>query len=137
MPWPRRSRADPDVAVVATVRGVARVNDGIDVDFDICLYALHLPDGNGADATRTLKQRWPHRKRCRAQRCNQPISRSTRLRRAGADAIVGRDESIGELVAVLRAIDRSAPRMSMRRLRNDGRAVEVAARRRAIRRPRH
>jgi DNA-binding NarL/FixJ family response regulator len=94
--------AHPDIDVVATVRSVAQINEGIDVDFNLALTRYILPDGTGVDVTRALKQRWAHRK---VVALSAVTNRSAvaRLKRAGADAIVGRDESLSDLVTVLRA----------------------------------
>jgi DNA-binding NarL/FixJ family response regulator len=94
--------AEPDIAVVSTARSVAQVNDGVDADFNLALTRYLLPDGTGADVTRALKRRRPDLK---VVALSAVVDRSAiaRLKRAGADAIVGRDESIDDLVAVLRA----------------------------------
>jgi len=93
--------ADPDIAVVAIARSVAQISDGVDVEFNLALTRYILPDGTGADVTRALKRHWPQRKVV-ALSAVTDRSALARLRRAGADAIVGRDESIADLIAVLR-----------------------------------
>ena len=93
---------------MATVRSVAQIDDGMDVDFNLALTRYMLPDGTGVDVTRALKQRWAHRKVVALSAVTNR-SAMARLKRAGADAIVGRDVSISDLVAVLRAThDRTA-----------------------------
>jgi len=98
--------AEPDIDVVARVASMSELNEGFDADFDVVLTRFLLPDGNGADATRLVKRRWPHVKVVVLSAVNDP-SVMARIRRAGVDAFVGRDGSMSELIAVLRATYRA------------------------------
>jgi NarL family two-component system response regulator LiaR len=94
--------AERDIHVVGLRSSVRELNDDHAVDFDVALTRYLLPDGNGADATRVLKRRWPERKVVVLLAVTDAHA-ATRVRRAGADVLVGRVETGDELIKALRA----------------------------------
>ena len=94
--------AEPDIEVVGRVATMRELNDGFDVEFNMVLTRFLLPDGNGADATRLVKRRWPLVKVVVLSAVSDHFATSS-ARRAGADAFVGRDGSMSDLIAVLRS----------------------------------
>lgn len=99
--------AEPDIDVIGHVTTMRELGDGFDADFDMALTRFLLPDGNGADATRLVKRHWPHAKVVVLSAVSDSFA-VARVKRAGADAFVGRDSSMSDLLDVLRATQRGA-----------------------------
>ena len=93
--------AAPGFRVVAHCASLAELAATDVHDFDIALTRFLLPDGNGADVTRVIKKRWP---KAKVVVLSAVIDRSatSRVRRAGADAFVGRDSNAEELLETMR-----------------------------------
>lgn len=113
--------SEPDMEIVGTARTVGELVNGAVPDFDVAVMDFLLPDGNGADATRLLKDHHPQIKVVVLSTLVDDLS-IVRATRAGADAYIGKEKAASQLVSTIRSLQ--------------GGTTESAATARRTRRPR-
>lgn len=93
---------EPDIEVVGTAGTVADARALSKERLDIVLMDYRLPDGTGADATRSIKARWPsaHVVMLTALNDDETVLESIQ---AGADGYLTKDRAIDEVVGAVRA----------------------------------
>lgn len=93
---------EPDIEVVGTAGTVADARALSKERLDVVLMDYRLPDGTGADATRSIKARWPsaHVVMLTALNDDETVLESIQ---AGADGYLTKDRAIDEVVGAVRA----------------------------------
>jgi DNA-binding NarL/FixJ family response regulator len=97
----RLLEGEPDIHVVGVARTVAEVKVLARDRMDVVLMDYRLPDGNGADATRAIKARWPG---ARVVMLTAIVDDETILEsiQAGADGYLTKDRALEEVVQAVR-----------------------------------
>jgi DNA-binding NarL/FixJ family response regulator len=93
---------EPDIEVVGTAGTVADARALSKERLDVVLMDYRLPDGTGADATRSIKARWPsaHVVMLTALNDDETVLESIQ---AGADGYLTKDRAVDEVVGAVRA----------------------------------
>lgn len=93
---------EPDIEVVGTAGTVADARALSKERLDVVLMDYRLPDGTGADATRSIKARWPsaHVVMLTALNDDETVLESIQ---SGADGYLTKDRAIDEVVGAVRA----------------------------------
>jgi len=93
---------EPDIEVVGIARTVAEARELARERLDVVLMDYHLPDGTGADATRSIKARWPAARvvMVTALTDDETVLESIQ---AGADGYITKDRAADDLVQAVRA----------------------------------
>jgi two-component system response regulator DevR len=93
---------EPDIAVAGVARTVEEARRLARQRVDVVLMDYRLPDGTGAEATRTIKARWPT---ARVIMLTGVADDETLLEsiQAGADGYLTKDRAVDEVVAAVRA----------------------------------
>ena len=93
--------AEPDIEVVGVAGTVAEARAMARVRMDVVLMDYRLPDGTGADATRSIKSRWPD---ARVVMLTAVADDGTVLEsiQAGADGYLTKDRAVEDLVTAVR-----------------------------------
>jgi DNA-binding NarL/FixJ family response regulator len=93
---------EPDIEVVGVARTVAEARELARERLDVVLMDYHLPDGTGADATRSIKARWPTARvvMVTALTDDETVLESIQ---AGADGYLTKDRAADDLVQAVRA----------------------------------
>jgi DNA-binding NarL/FixJ family response regulator len=93
---------EPDIEVVGVARTVAEARELARERLDVVLMDYHLPDGTGADATRSIKARWPAARvvMVTALTDDETVLESIQ---AGADGYLTKDRAADDLVQAVRA----------------------------------
>jgi len=98
---------EADIRVVGIATSVAEARDAAREPVDVVLMDYLLPDGSGADATRSIKARWPSARviMLTAVGDDETVLESIQ---AGADGYLTKDKAIDEVVAAVRAANAGA-----------------------------
>jgi DNA-binding NarL/FixJ family response regulator len=93
---------EPDIEVVGMAGTVADARALSRERLDVVLMDYRLPDGTGADATRSIKARWPsaHVVMLTALNDDETVLESIQ---AGADGYLTKDRAVDEVVGAVRA----------------------------------
>ncbi|HET7031218.1 MAG TPA: response regulator transcription factor [Candidatus Limnocylindrales bacterium] len=93
---------EPDIEVVGIARTVADAKVLSKERLDVVLMDYHLPDGTGAEATRSIKARWPAARvvMVTALTDDETVLESIQ---AGADGYLTKDRAAEEVVLAVRA----------------------------------
>lgn len=93
---------EDDIEVVGIAATVAETKALLRERLDVVLMDYRLPDGNGAEATRAVKARWPH---CRVVMLTAVNDDETVLEsiQAGADGYLTKDHAVDDIVGAVRA----------------------------------
>lgn len=93
---------EPDIEVVGVARTVAEARSLSRERLDVVLMDYHLPDGTGAEATRSIKARWPAARvvMVTALTDDETVLESIQ---AGADGYLTKDRAAEEVVQAVRA----------------------------------
>jgi DNA-binding NarL/FixJ family response regulator len=92
---------EPDMEVVGEAQTVAEARSMARERLDVVLMDYRLPDGTGAEATRSIKARWPA---CRVVMLTAANDDETILEsiQAGADGYLTKDRAVDEVVNAVR-----------------------------------
>jgi DNA-binding NarL/FixJ family response regulator len=95
---------EPDIEVVGIAGTVAEAKEMARERLDVVLMDYHLPDGTGAEATRSIKARWPSARvvMVTALSDDETVLESIQ---AGADGYLTKDRAAEEVVLAVRAAD--------------------------------
>jgi DNA-binding NarL/FixJ family response regulator len=95
---------EPDIEVVGIAGTVAEAKEMSRERLDVVLMDYHLPDGTGAEATRSIKARWPSARvvMVTALSDDETVLESIQ---AGADGYLTKDRAAEEVVLAVRAAD--------------------------------
>ena len=98
---------EPDIRIVGTATTVSEARDAAKEPVDVVLMDYRLPDGTGAEATRTIKARWPASRiiMLTALDDDETVLESIQ---AGADGYLTKDKAIDDVVATVRAANAGA-----------------------------
>lgn len=93
---------EPDIEVIGVARSVAEARTLTRNPVDVVLMDYHLPDGTGAEATRSVKARWPAARvvMVTALSDDETVLESIQ---AGADGYLTKDRAADEVVQAVRA----------------------------------
>jgi DNA-binding NarL/FixJ family response regulator len=93
---------EPDIEVVGVARTVAEAKSLSKERLDVVLMDYHLPDGTGAEATRSIKARWPAARvvMVTALTDDETVLESIQ---AGADGYLTKDRAAEDVVQAVRA----------------------------------
>ncbi|MFL5749511.1 MAG: response regulator [Chloroflexota bacterium] len=93
---------EPDIRIVGTATTVSEARDAAREPVDVVLMDYRLPDGTGAEATRTIKARWPGARiiMLTAIDDDETILESIQ---AGADGYLTKDRAADDVVQAVRA----------------------------------
>jgi DNA-binding NarL/FixJ family response regulator len=93
---------EPDIAVVGVAASVAEAKAMSRERLDVVLMDYGLPDGTGADATRSIKARWPAARvvMLTASNDDETILESIQ---AGADGYLTKDRAAEEVIRAVRS----------------------------------
>lgn len=96
--------ADDALEVAATAGSVAEATGlVVDLDPDVCVVDLRLPDGDGIELAAALKARWPSTRTLLLTLTQDPAE-VIRALGAGADGYVLKDADPGELCAAIHSV---------------------------------
>ena len=93
---------EPDITVVGIAGSVAEARSAIRERVDVVLMDYRLPDGNGAEATRSVKARWPSAKVIMLTAITDDETVLDSIQ-AGADGYLTKDRASDDVVAAVRA----------------------------------
>jgi DNA-binding NarL/FixJ family response regulator len=93
---------EPDIRIVGTAMSVSQAKDAAREPVDVVLMDYLLPDGSGADATRSIKARWPSARVIMLTAIDNDETVLESIQ-AGADGYLTKDKAIDEVVATVRA----------------------------------
>jgi DNA-binding NarL/FixJ family response regulator len=93
---------DPGIVVVGVAASVADVRRAVRVEPDVVLMDYRLPDGNGADATRIVKARWPAARVVVLTALEDDETILDAIQ-AGADGYLTKHRAVDEVVTAVRA----------------------------------
>jgi DNA-binding NarL/FixJ family response regulator len=125
---------EPDIRVVGTATSVAEARDAAREPVDVVLMDYLLPDGTGADATRSIKARWPSSRviMLTAVDDDETVLESIQ---AGADGYLTKDKAIDDVVSTVRAAHAGATLLSRETIVAIAKRVAEARERHAERPP--
>lgn len=99
----RLLHSEPGLLVVGIAASVAELLKTRLPEFDVAVMDYLLPDGNGADAARVVKERWPAAKVIILSALID-YHATARATSAGADAYLGKEQAARELISTIRSI---------------------------------
>src|SRR4051794_35166422 len=92
--------AEPDIDIIATAPSLGELAHLLGPEVDVVLVSYLLADGTGADATRVVRNERPEARVVVYSRLTD-VYASSRVRRAGAHAFLGRDATAAELLTAV------------------------------------
>lgn len=98
----RMLATEPDIHVVGIAGTVAEAKTISRERLDVVLMDYRLPDGTGAEATRTIKARWPAARVVMLTALNDDETILESIQ-AGADGYLTKDRAVDDVVAAVRA----------------------------------
>jgi DNA-binding NarL/FixJ family response regulator len=95
-------RLEPDIDVVGVAGTVADARALVRERLDVVLMDYRLPDGTGAEATRSIKARWPSARVVMLTGLNDDETILESIQ-AGADGYLTKDRAVEDVVSAVRA----------------------------------
>jgi DNA-binding NarL/FixJ family response regulator len=93
---------ESDITIVGVAGSVADVRRAVRIEPDVVLMDYRLPDGNGAEATRIVKSRWPSARVVMLTALEDDETVLDAIQ-AGADGYLTKHRAIEEVVGAVRA----------------------------------